>query len=63
MYWKKNKKLSPAIVIFILFVKEVPDEERSRGIVITIPIEIVDGLKCKSAFPNRQTKLPSIILG
>ena len=59
--WNRSPRKSPIITIFILFDKEMPDEERSRGIVMKIPIVIEIGIKRKVAFSNRQTNLPSAI--
>ena len=36
MDWKRNKKTSPRMVIFVLFNREIADVERSRGMVIKI---------------------------
>ena len=35
--WNRSPRKSPIVTIFILFDKEMPDEERSRGIVMKIP--------------------------
>jgi len=59
--WDRSPKNSPIITIFILFDKEMPDEERTKGIVIKTPIVIEIGMKRNVAFSNRQTNLPSII--
>lgn len=55
--------MSPNIIISILFSKEMPDEESSRGIVMKIPSIIEMGIKRKVAFSNLQTNLPLIISG
>ena len=59
--WNRSPRKSPIITIFILFDKEMPDEESSRGMVMKIPIVIETGIKRKVAFSNRQTNLPSAI--
>ena len=61
--WNRSPRKNPIITSFILFDEEMPDEERSRGMVIKIPSVIEIGIKRKVAFSNRQTNLPSIISG
>ena len=61
--WSENPRISPIVTIFILFDKEMPDEERSRGIVMNVPSVIETGIKRKVAFSSRQTNLPSTMSG
>ena len=61
--WNRSSRKSPIVTIFILFDKEIPDEERSRGIVMKRPSVIEIGIKRKVAFSNRQTNLPSTMSG
>ena len=59
--WDRSPRRSPIVTISILFDKEIPDEERSSGIVMKVPIVIEIGIKRNVAFSNRQTNLPSAI--
>jgi hypothetical protein len=61
--WNRSPKTSPSVSIFTLFDKEMLDEDRSRGIVMKVPIVIDIGIKRKVAFSNRQTNLPSTMSG
>jgi len=63
MDWNKSPRIRPIVTIFTLFDREIPDEERSRGIVMKIPSVIEIGIKRRFAFSNRQTNLPSTMLG
>jgi len=61
--WNRSPRTSPIVTIFTLFDKEMPEEERSRGIVIKTPSVIEIGVKRKVAFSNRQTNFPLTMSG
>ena len=61
--WNRSPRKSPIATIFILLGREMPDEERSKGIVMKIPSVIEIGINRKVAFSSRQTNLPLTISG
>jgi hypothetical protein len=48
--WKRNKKATPSNVIFILFRREIPEEARSRGMVMRM-LKVIDSAEERRKMP------------